>query len=150
VCDPAFAAAAHEAGPGRVLDMALGGHSGIGGPGLQARYEVMQTGNGRFTGTGPFYLGCNMDLGPMARVRLGGLDIIVSSRKQQAADQAMFRHVGAEPASYRILALKSSVHFRADFAALADEILVVEAPGANIANLHTLRYRHLLPGTELL
>lgn len=150
VCDPAFAAAAHEAGPGGTLEMALGGHSGAGGPALRARYEVMQTGNGRFTGTGPFYLGCNMDLGPMARVRLDGLDIIVSSRKQQAADQAMFRHVGAEPAGYRILALKSSVHFRADFAALADEILVVEAPGANIANLHDLRYRHLPPGTELL
>ena len=150
ICDPAFAAAARDAGPGASLDGTLGGHSGIGGPGLRARYEVMQIGDGRFTGTGPFYLGCHMDLGPMARVRLSGLDIVVSSRKQQAADQAMFRHVGAEPASYRVLVLKSSVHFRADFSALADDILVVEAPGANIANLHTLHYRHLPAGTTLL
>lgn len=150
VCDPAFATAAHGAGPGRFRDACLGGHSGIGGPGLQGKYEVVAIGDGRFTGTGPFYLGCRMDLGPMARVRLGGIDIIVSSRKQQAADQAMFRHVGAEPAAYRVLVLKSSVHFRADFAALADEILVVEAPGPNTANLHTLRYRHLRPGTALL
>jgi len=94
-----------------------------------------------------------MDLGAMARVRCGGplgVEIVVSSRKQQAADRAMFRHVGADPADYRILVLKSSVHFRADFAALADEILVVAAPGANVADLRQLRYEKLRPGVKLL
>ncbi len=91
-----------------------------------------------------------MDLGPMALVRTQGLDIVVSSRKQQAADQAMFRHVGAEPADYEILVLKSSVHFRADFACLAEDIRVVEAPGVNTANLHALHYQHLRPGMEIL
>jgi microcystin degradation protein MlrC len=150
VCDPDFAAAACHAGAGRTISMALGGRCGVGAPGLRGDYTVMATGNGRFKGTGPFYKGCNMDLGPMARVRLGGLDIIVSSHKQQAADQAMFRHVGAEPGQYRILVLKSSVHFRADFAPLADDILVVEAPGVNTADLHKLRYRNLAAGKIIL
>src|SRR3546814_11753661 len=122
--------------------MSLGGCSGIGGPGLHAAFEIVATGNGQFTGTGPFYMGCRMDLGPMALARLGGLDIVVSTRKQQAADQAMFRHVGAEPGGYRILVLKRSVHFRADFTHLADDILVVAAPGVNTADFHTLHYRH--------
>ena len=43
-----------------------------------------------------------------------------ASAKQQAADQAMFRHLGVEPAEQDILALKSSVHFRADFQPIAE------------------------------
>ena len=38
----------------------------------------------------------------------------------------------------------------ADFAALADEILVVAAPGANVADLRQLRYEKLRPGVKLL
>ncbi|OWT65824.1 M81 family metallopeptidase [Candidimonas nitroreducens] len=150
VCDPGFAAAAHAAGAGAVLAHPLGAGSGIGAAPLPGPYTVMALGDGRLVGSGPFYQGCRMDLGPMARVRVQGLDIVVSSRKQQAADQAMFRHVGAQPADYDTLVLKSSVHFRADFAALADEILVVAAPGLNTADLHTLHYRNLRPDMEIL
>lgn len=153
LCDAGFVEAARLAGIGAVIDVPLGGASGTGAAPLQASFEVLALESGRFTGTGPFYLGCQMDLGPMARVRCGGprgMEIVVSSRKQQAADQAMFRHVGADPADYRILVLKSSVHFRADFAALADEILVVAAPGVNVADLHQLRYEKLRPGVKLL
>ncbi len=148
--DPAFAAQAHAAGVGSSVETSLGGHSAIGAPPLAGPFEVLALGDGRFKGTGAFYRGCQMDLGPMARVRTGGVEIIVSSRRQQAADQAMFRHLGAEPAHYRILMLKSSVHFRADFGALADEILVVAAPGANTADLKQLAFRKLRPGVQLL
>lgn len=143
VCDPVFAAAAHAVGVGATLRAGLGGASGIGAGPLVAEFDVIALGDGQFTGTGPFYLGCRMDLGPMARVRVRGVEVVVSSRKQQAADQAMFRHVGASPSDYRILVLKSSVHFRADFAALADQILMVAAPGVNVADLRQLDYRHL-------
>lgn len=153
VCDPAFVQAAIRAGVGGAMTAALGGQGGTGAGPVQARFEVLAVGDGRFVGTGPFYSGCRMDLGPMARVRIAdgaGLEIIVSSRKQQAADREMFRHVGADPARYRVLALKSSVHFRADFGSLAREILVVEAPGVNTANLRTLTFSKLRDGVEIL
>ena len=51
----------------------------------------------------------------MALLALGGVRVAVGSRKIQAADQEIFRHLGVEPAAQKILALKSSVHFRADF-----------------------------------
>jgi microcystin degradation protein MlrC len=153
VCDARFAQVAASAGVGAVIDVPLGGASGIGAPPLPGPFEVLALGSGRFVGTGPFYLGCQMDLGAMGRVRCGGstgIEIVVSSRKQQAADQAMFRHVGANPSAYRVLVLKSSVHFRADFGGLADEILVVAAPGINIANLRELHYAKLRAGVKLL
>lgn len=149
LCDAAFARAAHALGAGARIDLPLGGRGYPGDEPATGPFEILALGDGRFVGTGPFYLGCRMDLGPMARVRRGGVEILVSSRKQQAADQAMFRHLGAEPRDYRVLVLKSSVHFRADFAALADEILMVKAPGANTADLRDLTFRRLRPGVEI-
>src|SRR4029077_18504153 len=96
--------------------------------------------------TGPVYAGNHMNLGPMVLLKINGLRIVVSSRKQQAADQAMFRHLGVEPAAQKILALKSSVHFRGDFQPIAEEILVVAAPGPNLADHRQLPYRNLRSG----
>jgi microcystin degradation protein MlrC len=93
--------------------------------------------------------GARLRLGPMAQLRLGGVRIVVASKKVQAADQSIFRHVAIEPKAQRILALKSSVHFRADFAPISEEILVVAAPGAMAADPAALPFRRLRPGIRL-
>ena len=149
LCDPVAAAAAHAAGVGATIDLTLGARSGIGAAPLLGRVTVAALGNGQFTGTGAFYRGCKMNLGLMACLRLNGIQILVSSHKQQAADQAMFRHLGVDPAQQRILVLKSSVHFRADFSQLASEILVVAASGENVADLSQLHYKKLRIGVEV-
>ncbi|HEX4572005.1 MAG TPA: M81 family metallopeptidase [Dongiaceae bacterium] len=149
--DPATAAAAHAAGEGAEIELAIGEMSRL--PGhrpLAGRFRVEKLGDGRFEATGPFYAGNHMRLGPMARLAIDGLSILVSSRKQQAADQAMFRHLGIEPAAMRILALKSSVHFRADFQPIAEAVLVVAADGPNPVDHRKLAYRHLRPGLRLM
>lgn len=154
ICDPHAAAHAHEAGLGAHIDLQLGAHSQLPagmpaqGP-IEGRYEVIALGDGRFTGTGPFYLGARMDLGPMALLRIDDIHIAVASRKQQAADQAMFRHLGAEPKDFAVLALKSSVHFRADFGPIAQRVLVVDAPGSNIADPAQLPFEKLRAGVRL-
>jgi len=147
--DPRAAASAHEAGVGASLELALGAPDGYGGETpLRGRFTVEALGDGNFTGTGPFYLGCRFQLGPMALLRHGRVQVIVADHKQQAADQAIFRHLGVEPARQKILALKSSVHFRADFQAMASEVLVVESPGPNAADPGKLDYRRLRPGVR--
>ncbi|HLI11477.1 MAG TPA: M81 family metallopeptidase [Alphaproteobacteria bacterium] len=150
LCDPAAAAAAHRAGIGAVLRLELGGRSNLPGHGpFKAEVRVAALGDGNFTATGPFYKGSRMQLGPMARLAIGGVEVVVASRKLQAADQEIFRHLGIEPARMKILALKSSVHFRADFQPIAEEVLVVEAPGPAIADPAKLPYRRLRPGVRL-
>ncbi len=151
LCDPDAAAAAHQAGEGAVLrGLAVGGRHGPDGvrP-VRGDFEVVRLGSGRFTATGPMYGGNRMDLGPMALLRCcaaPGVEVAVASRRLQAADRAILRHLGVDPTSKRILALKSSVHFRADFEELASEVLVVAEPGANTANPGLLPFRHLPPG----
>jgi microcystin degradation protein MlrC len=152
--DPAAAAHAHAAGLGASIDLALGaqfddGARVLGESPMNGRFKVLSLGDGMFTGTGPFYRGARMNLGPMALLRSGQLHIAIASRKQQAADQAMFRHVGAEPSGFDVLALKSSVHFRADFGSIAQRVLVVIAPGPNIANPATLPFKKLRAGVRV-
>lgn len=136
LCDPATAQAAHAAGVGGVLSREIGQ-----GRKASGEWRVLSLGTGQFAATGPFYAGCQMDLGPMACLQYQGVTVVVSSRKQQAADQAMFRHLGVEPSEAEVLVLKSSVHFRADFGSIAAEILVVEAEGDHVADLSRLQYQ---------
>lgn len=150
ICDPEAAARAHAAGEGAFVELQLGARTGTTGETpLAARYKVLALGDGRFTGTGPFYRGGRFELGPMALLEVGDVHIAVASRKQQAADQAMFRHLRAEPAEYAVLALKSSVHFRADFGPIASRIIVVAAPGPNVADPARLPFRQLRPGMRM-
>jgi microcystin degradation protein MlrC len=149
--DPETARIAHETGLHGSFERGIG--AWCGSPGLEkfrGRFTVLALGDGSFKATGPFYRGNHMQLGPMALLGIGGTKIVVTSRKQQAADQAMLRHVGVDPAQARILALKSSVHFRADFQPIAEEILIVAAAGDNPVDNRALPYRHLRKGLRLM
>ncbi len=151
--DPGSAQRAHEAGQGSTLEFRLGAISGV--PGhepLGGRFTVERLGDGQFTCTGPMFNGFRMTLGPMALLRseqAPGVRVAIASRKCQAADQAMFRHLGIEPVRQRIVALKSSVHFRADFQPIAREVLVVRSPGPALADPVDFPWRRLRKGLRM-
>ncbi len=149
LCDEEAAEIAHRAGEGAEINIALGGKKVPGHKPMHATFKVRKLGDGRFTGTGPFYKGLRIQLGPMAALEAGGVQVAVCSRKMQAADQEMFRHVGIEPRRMKILGLKSSVHFRADFQPIAEAILMVAAPGVVHADLTKLPWKKLRPGVRL-
>jgi microcystin degradation protein MlrC len=151
--DPASAQRAHEVGQGNASVFALGGRSGIPGDApLHGEFSVERLGDGRFTCTGPMFKGFRMNLGAMALLRsraAPGVRVVLASRKCQAADQEMFRHLGVEPRKSRIVALKSSVHFRADFEPIAKEVLVVKAPGPALADPAEFKWTKLRKGVRL-
>jgi len=144
---------AHEAGQGRTLAFSLGGKSRIENDSpLAGEFTVERLGDGRFTCTGPMFKGFRMQLGPMALLRsrsAPGVRVALASRKAQAADQEMFRHLGVEPRTQRMLGLKSSVHFRADFEQIAKEVLVVKAPGPALADPAEFNWTKLRKGVRL-
>jgi len=150
LADPEAARAAHAAGEGAEVELALGGKVFTAGdPPFKGRFVVERLSDGRFLCTGPFYGGTRTELGPTALLRIGGVRVVVTSGRMQAADQEMFRHLGVEPTEMRILGLKSSVHFRADFQPIAHEVLVVDAPGAFVDKPSELPYRRLRKGIRL-
>ncbi len=152
IVDPAAAAAATEAGEEAQLDRGIGAAVGYGGERpVEADWRVARLGSGVFTGSGPMYGGAKFQIGPMALVTdaASGVSAVLAAQRIQAVDQEMFRHVGVEPAQVPILALKSTVHFRAHFQPIAETILCVQSPGAHVTDPAELPYRHLRSGIRL-
>jgi microcystin degradation protein MlrC len=147
IVDPESAKAAHAAGPGATIRLALGGKSGISGDApFEETFLVEQLSDGRFIAPGPYFGGSKINLGPSACLRIGEVRVVVGSRKAQLADQSMYRYVGIEPTEQAILVNKSSVHFRADFEPIAEKLLICAAPGAMPADTAALPWTRLRPG----
>jgi microcystin degradation protein MlrC len=150
ICDPQSAKAAHAAGVGATVTLALGGKSGIPGDApYKETFFVERLSDGKFVAPGPYYGGRDMEMGPSAALRIGDVRVVVSSHKAQLADQAMYRYVGIEPTEQAILVNKSSVHFRADFEPIAEKLLICAAPGAMPADTASLPWTRLRPGIRL-
>ncbi|HTO34335.1 MAG TPA: M81 family metallopeptidase [Pararhizobium sp.] len=151
VFDPEIARLAHDRGTGATFTADIGGRGGPAGvTPLTDTFEVLALANGEFQGSGAFYAGSTVDFGPLALLRIADskVDIVVGSRRSQAGTQAIFRHLGVDPNAFKIIGLKSSVHFRADFQAIAERILVVKSPGYNTADPAELPYQRIRPGVR--
>ena len=117
----------------------------VGWDAVRLHGAVLKLTDGKFTLTGPMGAGNPGNLGPCALIDIDGVRVMVVSHKMQALDQAILRHVGVEPSECPILALKSSVHFRADFAPIAEKVIVAIAPGPVVADPAILNFRYVRP-----
>ena len=148
--DPEAARAAHAAGVRSTLTIGVGAKSaGTREEPLVESWTVEALGDGRMTCHGPMMTGWSLALGPMALLTCGGVRVVVSTKKVQAMDQEPFRHVGVDARAEKIIALKSSVHFRAAFEPIADDVLVVESPGAMIVDPAKLPFTRLRAGVRM-
>jgi microcystin degradation protein MlrC len=136
VWDPAAAGACVAAGVGATLTLDVGGKvdPSHGAP-LSVTGRVRAVSDGRFVFRGPMMRGLAGNLGPTAVLEVGGVKIILVTRRRQTLDPEMIRFVGIDPARERILVVKSTVHYRAAFEPIAREIIEVDAPGLSSSNL---------------
>lgn len=145
ICDPGVVRTATAAGVGAEIDVQLGGkHGPLHGPPLAVRARVRALTDGRVT-LRAFAAGMTLDVGPSARLRIGGIDVVVCSVASQTFDPEIFLLHGIDVTRYRIVALKSSNHFRAGFRDLAVSIVTADSPGLTTQRVETLP-RHRAPG----
>jgi microcystin degradation protein MlrC len=150
MCDADAAKAAHAAGEGATITLDLGGKHAIPGDRpFHGTFTVSRLSDGRFVTTGKSIPGRQIDLGPTALLSIGGIAIVVASKRMQAFDQDIYKHIGVEPSAQKILVLKSTCHFRADFQPIAEAILIAVAPGAHVVDSTTYPFQHLRPGVRL-
>lgn len=132
--DPALAAMAHAAGAGAVIAGAMGGRSGLAEDRpYRGRFRVVALSEGKVRYGGAMYGGGIGTLGPSCALRLedtaADVTVVVTSIRNQCLDLAQFTHFGLDPAAARIVAVKSTAHFRADFEPIAARVIPVAAPG---------------------
>jgi microcystin degradation protein MlrC len=142
ISDPQAVQAAHTAGITAKINLSLGGRSGYpGSHPYSAEYQVLAVSDGRFRATGPMLDGAEIDLGPTALLEVGGVRVVVGSKTVQTMDLSMYRHLDIEPARQKIIAIKSSVHFRNDFQAICAAVLPVISPGPVIVDLSAVAFQ---------
>ena len=149
--DRAAARVAHEAGVGAEIDLALGTavptFTGLDSdPPVRGRYKVLALADGRCTLKGPMMHGLTVQLGPSACLEIDGIRIAVVSGKKQLLDRALLRMVGIAHEQMRIVVVKSSNHFRADFQPHASHVLVAKAHGPMAADPADLPWKKLPAG----
>jgi microcystin degradation protein MlrC len=142
VFDPETAAQAHAAGAGATISVRLGGKTApLHGAPIEGEAVVERVTDGRFRLTTPMGAGKLVELGPMARLTMGAVEVLVSSVRTQTLDDAVFRLHGIDVREASIVGLKSQNHFRAGFDPLAGAILRTDPPGWTTNNLAQLDFR---------
>ena len=156
IWDPMAVDFAHRAGVGARLALRLGGKVGPrSGDPLDVLAEVVVVRDDArqavFAQGEPL-----LDLGRTTRLRIGGVDVIVNTERQQVFDPRVFTAHGIDPSSCRVVVVKSTTHFRNGFAPLAGAIIDCETPGSVTTDPTLLEYRRLPrpiapldPGTPL-
>jgi microcystin degradation protein MlrC len=134
--DPEAAAACTKAGVGATVSLDVGGKiDGNHGAPVAITGRVAALSDGNFIHKGPMMRGLPGRLGPTAVLASGGVKVILISHRWQTLDPEMIRITGIEPLDEQIVVVKSSIHYRAAFEALAASILEVDAPGLSSSNL---------------
>jgi microcystin degradation protein MlrC len=142
VFDPETAAQAHAAGAGSTIRVRLGGKTDpMHGAPIEGEATVERVTDGRFRLTTPMGAGKLVELGPMARLTMGAVEVLVSSVRTQTLDDAVFRLHGIDVREASVVGLKSQNHFRAGFDSLAGAILRTDPPGWTTNNLAQLDFR---------
>ncbi len=129
--DPKAAADLAARNVGETVTISIGGKvdPNIGGGPITVTGTIMAISDGMFTYEGPMFAGLPGQLGTSACLRVGGVDVLVTSERVQLHDLNPFRILGVEPAQKSIIVVKSMQHFRAAFAPIAHQIFVTDAGG---------------------
>ncbi|HEU5423958.1 MAG TPA: M81 family metallopeptidase [Nitrolancea sp.] len=147
ITDPEAVQQAIAAGVGGRVSLQLGGKTDtMHGAPLAVTGRVVRLSDGRFVHKGPMSTGVEHNMGPTAVLELEGAQggrvlVVVSTHRYQPIDLEVLRSQGIEPSQQQMIAVKSSVHFRAAFTPIASEIVEVDTPGLTSPKLENFDYR---------
>ncbi|MFM7330328.1 MAG: M81 family metallopeptidase [Brachymonas sp.] len=116
---------------------------------VQGSFTIEQICDGVCTYKGPMMTGVTAHLGKSCALNIEGIRVAVVSGKAQLLDRELLRMVGIEPEQMKIIVVKSSNHFRADFTPLvadaARDVIVAKAAGPMAADTGDLPWKKLSP-----
>jgi microcystin degradation protein MlrC len=152
--DAAAGRAAMAAGVGAELELALGTAvptftGQLSDAPVRGRFKVRALSDGRVTLKGPMMRGLSVNLGPSACLEIDGILVAVVGGKKQLLDRELLRMVGIHAEQMRLIVVKSSNHFRADFQPIASRVLVAKAAGPMAADPADLPWKNLPASTRL-
>ncbi|MHB8613301.1 MAG: M81 family metallopeptidase [Candidatus Dormibacteraceae bacterium] len=137
--DPPAVAACIDAGLGSALTVRVGCfidrrfHQPVEISGL-----VERIGDGDLVLTGPVYTGMKVSMGRSAVVRINRLSVLLTERPAFTFDPQTFRNAGLPPEEADAIVVRSAHLFRAGFAAVTGNAMILDLAGASTPRLETL------------
>lgn len=86
------------------------------------------------------YTGTVARMGQTAVVESGSMHLVLTEHPVMTSDPALYRAVGLEPKSAKIVIVKSPAQFRAAYEPIASEIISLDSEGHSPPNLRRLRF----------
>ena len=142
IWDPIAASFCLAAGKGARLQLRFGGKAGPdGGAPIDAQVDVVEAQQEGWQSFGA----SRVTLGPAALVRLAGtkIDVILNTNRTQTFEPNIFSNLGLDPASKPLLLVKSTNHFYAGFAPIAEGIVYIDAGAPYPSHPRQTNYRKL-------
>jgi microcystin degradation protein MlrC len=144
IYDPGAVQQAMKAGVGAEIEVALGGHTDVSmGAPVKAKAVVKMLSDGIFKNDGPMNAGVETSMGPTAVLRIGGVDVVTISNRIQTIDLQVFLSQGIDPTAKSVLVVKSVQHYRAAYAPIAREIVLVDSGGICSPDIARLKFTKL-------
>jgi microcystin degradation protein MlrC len=146
--DPAAVKTLIAAGVGATVTIKLGGKLDM--PSINRKGEprevtgmVKLISNGQFRNRGKAWHGMLMDMGPAVVLDTGKVEIVVITKHLEPFDLGCFTSLGIDPMAKKYLMLKSRIHYRAGFKAIAKQIIECAGVGVCTSDYSTLNFKHV-------
>ena len=143
--DPETATELHRHREGDQVTMAIGGRNdpAFGGGPLTVTGTIRHLSDGTYRGDGPMMGGLDRTYGPTAVIRVGGIDILIVTEREQMLDRQQLYAFGIDPTAKAVLALKSMQHFRAAFEPIAGRVIVCDSGALSTPQMTRRPYKRV-------
>ena len=99
--------------------------------------------DGRFQYVGGIFDGQVGDMGPTAVLRVGAIDILVTSRGTYDWNGEQLQRVGLDPRSVKFLVVKNPMNFNMAFRPFAAGVFILDTPGPTPASVRNVAFQRL-------
>jgi microcystin degradation protein MlrC len=115
------------------------------GVAFERKARVVSIHPGKVVGRRGIYMGRQVDLGPNAALDLGGVTVVVQSKRKQCADPIFFEMHGLDIAKAACVGVKSRGHFRAGFDEFfpPENVFEIDTAGLTAPVLERLDFKNL-------
>jgi microcystin degradation protein MlrC len=137
IWDPIAVRLCFDAGEGATFPLRFGGKIGpASGTPVDAMVTVARLARDCWQSFGP----TQVPLGDCAAVRIGGVEVVLITKRTQALGLELFANLGIDPRARRIVVVKSTNHFMAAFGPIAKKVIYVDSDAPLARDYRRIKY----------
>ncbi len=99
--------------------------------------------DGQWVHEGPENAGVPFDGGPSVLLKVGGIGLIITTRKSMPGDQQQLKSFGIIPTEQHIIVVKAAVRWRGGYGSIAKHAIHVDTPGLGSVDLKRFDYKKI-------